>query len=317
MSPIVLSRNSVGRLAVLVGASLAAKVGTCQDLPKLSGVVETYWLSNSNARGSYQMNTWAELKARINSNWSAVWSGYDAQSFAGYDESYVRYEVDAGSVRVGRLRSSFGFSDWSELLYSGINHRPLVRECNLVGKIKLDRDDSGAEASANFGPLQIQAAMIDTGLTRAQVGPDKLDHATVTAQYGLGQVILGGEFLGKTDLTEKLVGANVRYTVPHWIFKGEFFEGIGAQSGSGGYLDAIYRIPYRLRTEVVARVEQVHPWKADDDTVLTTLGIRHIVNQNLTLNLNYGWGKDLFYSNYATTLGATGWSLRAMFQVQF
>ena len=196
-----------------------------QIQPSIAGVVETYWIGNNQTRGAGQQLTWAEVRARVTKNWSATWSGFDASSFAEYDESYVRYETDSASLRAGRLRTSFGLSDWSELFYSGINHKPLVREMNIVGKTKLDRDDSGAEYTINIGSLQFQAAALDTSLTRAQVGPDRLDHATVTAQYGAGPCIIGAEVLSQTDYSQKIYGGNVRYTLPHWIAKGEWAFG--------------------------------------------------------------------------------------------
>jgi len=280
-------------------------------------VAETYGFANNLTRGAYQQMTWFELRTRVSDKWSATWSGFDAGSYCAYDESYVRYEADRYNVRAGRLRSSFGFSDWSELFYSGFNHKPLVREMNLVGKTRLDRDDTGAEVTVNSGPLQIQAAALDTTLTKAQVGPDAVNHASLTAQYAFGQLILGSEVMDQTDFSQKVYGANFRYTVPHWIFKGEYFEGVGPGSGSGSYVDATYRIPYRLRTEIVGRVEQVRVPGHEMDTQLTTIGIRHIFNKYFTANINYGWGKELEYSSYATSQGISGWTARLMFQVQF
>jgi hypothetical protein len=256
-------------------------------------------------------------KSRISNSWSMKWSGFDAGSFAAYDESYVRYETDSASIRAGRMRTSFGFSDWSELFYTGINHKPLVREFSLVGRTKLDRDDSGAEVTSNIGPLQLQAAMLETTLTKAQVGPDEINHGTVTAQYGLRDLILGAELLSKTDFSQKIYGGNFRYTIPHWIIKGEYFQGVGPGDGSGSNILATYRIPYRLRTELVAEYEQIRAAGSGAATQLNTLGVRHIFNRYLTANINYGWGKELEYSSYASNLDVSGWSARVMFQVQF
>lgn len=291
-----------------------------QTQPTVNGVAETYWFADNNVRGAYEQLTWAEIKARVDRHWSATWSGNDFGSISGFDESYVRYETDTGSLRAGRLRTSFGYSDWSELLYNGINHRPLVREAALVGKTRLDRDDSGAEASANFGPLQLQAAVIDTSLSRAQVGPDSLDHSTVTAQYCIGSIIFGAEGLSKTDFSEKIYGGSFRYTIPHWLFKGEYFEGVGPGNASGSYIDATYRIPFLVRSELCARFEELHTQAYDggqENTQLQTLGFRYIFNKNLQANLNYGWGQELEYSGYANNLGLAGWTARVMFQVQF
>ncbi len=288
-----------------------------QVQPSVSGVIETYFLSNNQLRGTKQTTTWAELHGRATKNWSATWSGWDGGSFTGYDESYVRYESNQLSARVGRLRTSFGFSDWSELFYTGINHTPLIREMNLVGNTALDRDDSGIEGTFNAGPLQVQASLVDTQLNRIQIGPNRVDHGTLTLQYGLGDLILGAELLAQNDFSQKIYGLNARYTIPHWIFKGEYFAGVGPQSCTGGYIDANYRIPSKLRTEFITRLEEIRAPGSDNPTVLTTFGMRQIFNKNFTASLNYGWGNELNHSFYATAASVAGWSLRGMFQVQF
>ncbi len=288
-----------------------------QVQPKVSGVLETYFLTNSNSQGAYQQMTWAEVRARVTKNWSTTWSGYDVGSRSAYDEAYVRYETDLGSIRAGRLRTSFGFSDWSENFYNGFNHKPLVRQMTLVASQSLDRDDAGAEISTNFGPLQIQAALIDVTPTKAQVAPSKTDHATLTAQYALGPATIGLDLLTENDGSQKIYGANIRYTIPRWIFKGEAFEGVGPKSASGGYLDATYRIPSLTRTQIVWRTDRLKAFGSDAPTWLHTVGVRQIFSKYLTANLNYGWGDELDYSSYATKLGLSGWTARALLQVPF
>ena len=311
------SPSSIGRLNLILGLSVLSAVVCAQDQPSLSGVIETYGVANSNIRGGSQQMSWAEFRARVSHNWSVTWSGYDAGSYSGYDESYARYELDNWSIRAGRLRTSFGFSDWSELFYNGFNHKPLIREMNIVGKTWLDRDDAGAEFTVNSGALQLQASAVQTQLTRAQVGASGIDHGTLTAQYGVGPFILGAEALWATDWTQKVYGANIRYTIPHWIFKGEYFEGVGPTGASGSYIDATYRLPSHLRTEIVARTERVRSPRWDSDIQLETIGIRHIFNRFLSANVNYGWGKDLGYSFYATSANVSGWTGQLLFQVQF
>ena len=304
-------------LSVAFALALLSRLAGAQINPHISGVLETYFLTHNGVGGAYDQRSWAELRARIDNHWSAVWSGYDFQSIGGYDETYARYEIDNGSIRAGRLRTSFGFSDWSELWYNGFNHLPLVREFNIVGKTHLDRDDSGAEVTANFGQLQIQAASIDTNLTKCQVGPDRVDHTTATAQYGFGRFIAGAEILAQNDGSEKVYGATARYTYPHWLVRAEYFEGVGPNGGEGGYADVTYRIPALTRTELVARYEQVRVAGSDSPAQLQTVGIRQILNRYIQVNLNYGWGKELEYSSYAQNLALDGWSARVMFQVQF
>jgi hypothetical protein len=292
-------------------------LAAAQTQPSVSGVIETYWLADKNVAGATQQFTWAEIKARVTDNWSTTWSGSDFGSIGVYDETYVRYEKDFGSIRAGRMRTSFGYSDWSDLFYTGINHKPLVREANLVRRTRLDRDDSGAEASVNFGPLQVQVALIDIYPTRAQVGPGELDRATLTAQYGFGPLILGVEALEKTDFSQKVYGGSFTYTVPHWLFKGEYFEGVGPGGAHGSYVDATYRIPFLVRSELCGRYDELRAAGSTTQTQLETVGFRYIFSKNLNANINYGWGRELTYSGYANNLGLAGWTARMMFQVQF
>ena len=121
----------------------------------------------------------------------------------------------------------------------------------------------------------------------------------------------------KTDFSQKIYGASFRYSIPHWLFKGEYFEGVGPSSSSGSYIDATYRIPFLVRSELCARLDEVRVAGSAEQTQLETLGFRYIFNKNLTANINYGWGRELDYSGYANSLGLDGWTTRVMFQVQF
>jgi hypothetical protein len=313
----VLFHPNVGRSSVFLAGCVLSSLSAAQVSPTLSGVIETYWVANGHSRGSTQQLTWAELRGRVSKNWSFTLSGYDSSSDSSYDESFVRFENGPSSIRMGRLRTSFGFSDWSELFYTGFNRTPFVREMVLVGETVLDRDDAGAEVSTNIGPLQLQAALFDSYRKDNQIAPGEINHATVTAQYGVGSLILGAEALAETDLSEKVYGASIRYSIPHWIFKGEAFQGDGPASGSGSYFDASYRIPYHQRTELVARLEQVRSAASSTDSRFTTLGVRQVFNRYVTLNVNYTWTSDSGYSTYGSDSNVAGWSARAMFQVQF
>jgi hypothetical protein len=288
-----------------------------QVVPQFWGAVETYEQADPYHRGVRQYLTWGELHARISREFELVGSLHVWPTFTSLDETYLGVDERNSSWRVGRIRTAFGFSDWSDLWYSGVNHIPLVRTCPLVDSLKLNRQDSGIEGTTWVGPLQIQGAGIDTKLDNYQVTPSSLNFGSLRLQYSLGNAMLGIDYLSKLENTEKIYGFDTRLTVPHWILKAEAYHGDGSNSASGYYFDATYRIPSLTRTQLIACSEGVWMSSEDDPMLLQTFGIRQVFSKNFTLSVNYGWGSNLNYGEASDDDYLAGWNARGMFQVQF
>ena len=300
----------------IASASASAVLGIIPP-PTVSSVVEGYFLADQEHRGAVNQLYWGETNVRFSSKWKITGSYLLTPKSHSFDEAYVAYEDGPNSVRVGRIRTEFGFSDWSELFYNGFNHIPLVRVVPLVDHLALTRDDAGAEATAKIGPLQLQASAIDAGVGSDQLSPQKISYSTVRLQSSLGGLILGADYLTKLSGDAKIYGLDARFTVPHWIFRGEAFHGDGPNSNGGYYIDAVYRIPSLSRTEIVGRIEGVANAPSTPQTILHTVGARQIINRYFSVNVNYGWGSGITDGSYAYSLGLAGWTGRLMFQVQF
>jgi hypothetical protein len=297
-------------------AAIASSARPDASGPSLSGVIETYFSANQEHRGFVQQFTWSELDLRVSDHWKATASYLLSPSNKSFDEAYIQYQEGPNSIRAGRIRTEFGFSDWSELFYNGFNHLPLVRVVPLAGNLSLTRDDAGAEGTAKIGRLQLQVSAIDPAVGRDQLSPDSISYSTARLQGALERLLVGVDYLSKLAGGTEIYGIDARYTVPHWLFRGEAFKGSETNSGSGYYIDAVYRIPSLTRTELVGRIEEASSDSSPQETHLRTLGVRQIINRFFTFNLNYGWGSGIDEGSYAYSQGLAGWTARAMFQLQ-
>ena len=304
------------RCLALAAVTVLSVTAGARDVPNVWGVIETYPLSQQGVRGIRHYMTWGELHAKVDGDTSLVGSFQVWPTWTALDESYVDVEHGPVEIRVGRIRTSFGFSDWSEMMYGSLNHIALVRESRLVGSIRLDRDDSGAEATIFRGPIQVQAAGIDTDLTHYQVLPDRVHTGTLRVQGSFGNLILAGDALDQFQGSQTILGLDARWTLPHLIAKMEAYQGNGTNAASGFFAEATYRLPTITRTQLTFSAEKVRQSGGSDVSELQTFGVRQILSADLAVNLNYGWGKELDYYRGYSVGALAGWSLRAMYQVR-
>ena len=287
---------------------------------QLTGTVETYFQSDSQKRGVQNLFSWAEVEYRANANLKGTVSYIAASGFNALDEACLSLESGLHILRLGRMHTAFGFSDWSEEYYNGFNHLPLVRTAPLIDGLGLTRDDSGAEITFGGPHVQVQAAVVDTNLDTYQFAPKHFDASTARLQVAMGSIIVGLDSLWRFNEGEGIAGLDIRWTIPHLIVRGEFMGGIADEDrASGFYVDATYRLPRFERTQLVGRYERLY-CTDQGDFVLQTLGLRQVVGPNLTLNVNYGWGSGAaagLYGSPITEPALQGWSARAMFQIHF
>jgi hypothetical protein len=288
---------------------------------QVSGTVETYFQSDAQKRGIQQLLSWAELEHDVNSHVRATVSYIRLPGFDMLDESYIGLSQAEDFLRLGRIRTAFGFSDWSDAYYNGFNHIPLIRSNPLIEGLRLMRDDAGAEVTFGGPKLQVQASMVDSSLNRFQYVPREISTSTMRAQTTLGAFIVGLDALWRFSTGDEIVGIDVRWSAPHLVVRGEFMAGIGSDdTASGFYVDGTYRVPGVERTQLVGRIER---YSSGDqgDFMLQTLGLREIVSPNFTANVNYGWGsggtKGNAYTPVSDAPGLQGWSARLMFQIHF
>jgi len=302
------------RRCVVTGLALA---GACvaQAQVSVSGTFETYFMTRNDVGGFGHRLTWGELNVRFNSNLKATVSMTESPTSDSLDEAYVAAESDFGILRVGRIRTAFGLSDWSELFYNGFNHIPMVMINTLAPGVRLMRDDTGAEGTFSVGQTQFQVAVVDTQSAKYQWSPKELRHASLRAQQSILGALVGFDVLKSFDATKDVYGLDVRWGFPHFLVKGEAMQGQGADNAMGYSLDVAYRPPRLSRTQVVARTERLNR-PSRGDFSLHTVGVRQILDKYLSVNVNYGWSRAS-NSTFRPGSSLTGWSVQAMFQVRF
>jgi hypothetical protein len=279
-------------------------------------VLETYFLASEDAGGFAHALSWGEMNVRFNPQWKATLSFTRMPTRETYDELCLSFEPKGGQLfRVGRIRTAFGFSDWSELYYNGFNHRPLVRSQPLVDGLRLNRDDAGVEATFGGPKLQIQTAILDPEVTAYQVGPTHLRAGTVRAQTEVGDALIAFNALSYFGDDRLIYGLDARWTTARIQVRIEAFAGAGGQfNGSGYNLDGAYRLPGLPRTQLVARTESME--LRTGAIQVHTFGVRHLLTETIGFNLNYGWIEGRNPGNLGNR-APERWSLQATYRVSF
>ncbi len=306
----ILLRISLPLAALSIAASASAQA-------PVYGVLETYFISSRTTPGAIHKMTWGEFNYRPVSNLKLTYSFTVTPDSHTLDETCVAWDTKDVLVRAGRLRTSFGFSDWSDLRYTGFNHVPLVRSQKLSEGTSLNRNDSGVEVTTNYGGVQIQAAAIDTSLAIEEITPENIDTGLLRLQAPVGPFIVGIDGLRSLRHGQGIYGFDLRYTTPRLTSRTEYFSGDGKTSAQGYYTDVQYRLPGFSRTQLVGMTEWLDKKTSNKRSMLYTLGLRQIVTPNFTLNVNYGWGGGLDNLSSIRSQGLDNWSARALFQIQF
>lgn len=297
-------------------AALSLAAGTRAQSP-VYGVVETYFGTSRTTPGAVHRLTWGEFNWRPVNDLKLTYSVTIVPNNHFLDEVCAAWQKNGNQIRLGRFRTAFGFNNWSELLYNGFNHIPLIRMTGVTGYTYLTRDDSGIEFTTSVGGIQVQAAAIDTSLERDQITPDNIDTGSLRMEAPIGPFILGLDAMKRLRHEQGIYGFDLRYTAPHIVSRLEYFNGNGKPSSNGYYADVQYRLPGFPRTSLVGMTEMLDSNKAGNQAYLHTVGVRQIVNPNFALNVNYGWGTGLDNVPAIRMQGLDNWSLRAMFQIQF
>ncbi len=301
-------------LATWVAAAVAL-AGSAGAQEPVSSTFESYFTANRGTAGASHYLSWDETTAKLDGRTRFTFSYEEMKGKRTFDEFCARFDLKQGMLRLGRIRTEFGLSDWSELLYNGFNHLPLIKIADMGDGLRLVRDDSGLEYTCGTPDLQLQAALMDSDLSTQQILPKRLDHSSLRLQTNRGQVILGLDYLSALRNSSKVYGLDLRWATPHTLVRGEFMRGDSEEGPSSGYyVDAEYRLPGLPRSQLVGRTEMVSEYSSR--TFLHTVGLRQVVSPTITVNLNYGWmqGAPNFY---IASSGLDGWTIRTMFQVRF
>lgn len=294
---------------------LAASACIAQDDSKLHLTLENYSIGQQGTGGLDQRLCWLQLTADASSNFSFTNTYLLMPSKSLLDETFVRFNGGSTIVRAGRVRSAFGFNDWSDYYYDAIIGLPMVRFMPLQPYMGLLRFDTGFDVRSVAGPFEYQVGLIDPANSSFQWTPKHLTYGVARLQTHVGSLILGASALSKLgkfgDDDTKAFGLDFRWTAERVQLRGELIRS-SSDSGStnGFYIDAFYRPPKFYRTQLGARVQSLDFFTGAISQQYT-LGLRQILTPSLAATLNYGLGSG----GAASSL--RGWSFEVSSAVHF
>ncbi len=324
---------------------LALPISSCAD--PVHGVAELYATAERGHQGILLNEFYLEAETKLFKSLKAVgslyqepfvelpsWRGYGYTPYGaaytyqdgdyknpvlGLDETFLAYDFGGLVARAGRLRSAFGFSNWSEQHYTPIIAPPLIRSygSQIAEGLSLDRVDRGLDFSFGTPALQFKGGVVDTDYQPWELAPSNLDTAVGRLQASYGPFMLGlsglKKFAGQNAAEQSMVGMDLRWTAPRIQVRGELVSGATEEGGARGYyLDLYYRPVGLARTQVGARFQGLTSIASGSHGQQMTLGIRQFVGSLFTLDVNYGFGADI--PEAATALG---WSAQVLTAYRF
>ncbi|HZT42625.1 MAG TPA: hypothetical protein VFA07_10715 [Chthonomonadaceae bacterium] len=302
----------------LLGSAQAA--GAQAETPRVSGVLENYVMVYPQPQ---QMQTQAyltylHLQGHIRPGLRFVAGTLFYRGHNVLDENYLELGKDKFHWQVGRFRSAFGHSDWSDLYYSGFVRFPLIRMTTLGKNFRLTRFDTGLSVRGEEKAVEYQIGWIDPFPRTYALLPNHPDHLIGRVQTYRGNLIVGLNALLKPDQLDaagtRLFDLDFRWSVPQVQARGEFLTGQAqGRHAEGYYIDLFYHPVKLYRTTFLARLEGMSATGGDTGwSQLYTAGVKQIVSPLLTLELTRVWGNGIAPAEYAR-----GWAIQAITFIHF
>lgn len=304
--------------STLLSSAQAARAQS--EAPRLYGVLENYVMLYPQPQKlqTQAYLTYLHLQGTIQPGLRFTAGTLFYRGHNSLDENFLELGKDRLDWRVGRFRSAFGHSDWSDLYYSGFTRFPLMRMSPLGNNLRLTRFDTGLSVRGEEKALEYQLGWIDPFPRTYALLPNHPDHLVARLQTYRANVILGLNTLLKLDASgvgaTHLFDLDFRWSAPQVQARGELLVGQAqGRHAEGYYLDLFYHPLKSYRTTFLARLEGMAATGGDSGwSQLYTLGIKQIVSPLLTLELTRAWGNGVAPGEYVR-----GWALQAVTFVHF
>jgi hypothetical protein len=299
------------------GVGTAARAQS--ERTSLSAAIENYYqafTSGGNIQGQDRARWW---NVELNSGSGlGLTAGLLQLSFGDIlDENCIRLGKSGAEWRVGRFRSAFGQSDWSDNWYNGFPRMSMLRGTMTPSRFRLTRFDTGIDVGSMKGPVEYHLGLIDVNPNFWQLTPRNADHVVARVQTYHGPLILGFNGLASTErpgAKTALYDLDFRWSRPQLILRGEIMAGeAGGQSAHGYYVDAYFHPIWMHKTTLLGRVEGTlagtfapPPGNAVWAQAYTA-GVKQVITPYLTLEMTHAWG-----NTGARTQGFTGWAFQAV-----
>ncbi len=289
---------------------------------EVHGTFEQYFTAIPAYKGVHADFRWATMSDRFSPCWSFVTGFMQEWGWQWMDETYLSYEGGPLGLRLGRFRSAFGLSTWSDMHYTPIIALPMVRAyIDAAPGVPLYRLDRGAELTGGTPKVEYHLALVDSDESDWNVAPKTINTGIGGLQWSGEHLIVGLHGLVKKAVDDgrqaEIADLDFRWTAPRLIVRGELVTGVQGGSGCRGfYVDAFYRPVGLARTQLGLRYQGIDNsgydghwgWKSD----VLTIGARQILNKYLTFTVNYGAG-----GHVPAIFGFEGWSAQMMASYRF
>ena len=288
----------------LTGLARAARADVGKG--SLAGVLENYFVLDGTHSSVSRSVTYLTSQTVLSPSLRLVAGTIHKGGHDLLDENYLQSSSGQDRLRIGRIRSVFGFSDWSECYYQGYVRTPLVRSLLLSNYIKLNRLDTGVDWQHDSGPFEMTVGVVNTTSRTNQFLPRHANDLILRLQGYTGAFIFGIDDFAGVDggkfNSDRIFGFDARWTAPHWQVTGEWDSGyFNGQSSRGYYADVLYHPPGLLRTTFVGRAEGISGattggYQADypNGELLSgrryTLGIKQILTKQYTIEVSRLYG---------------------------
>lgn len=265
-------------------------------LGKFTGFVEHYFINQSDAGRDKvgQRARWINLELDFPGPGRVVAGEFSINQMTFLDETFL--EIGEGPfVKIGKIRPAIGFYDWNEW-YTGFVSAPLVRRARFSNFTMLQSMAAGVEVSGGTPELSYKAAALDGSLRNYQLMADRIDRAAVRLQTYCSGVILGLNGIWSFDDLQanptRIGGLDFWWTTPQLQVRGQFFKDFTAKAkGEGWNLDTFLKPFGWANTTLVARAQAVRGFSSSPKpTELYTVGAKHDLSAQLSLDLNYSFG---------------------------
>jgi len=282
-----------------------------EDL-QVSGVLEHYFWTyahRSHLRFSHHAR-YLHLRGQLSPAIGFAAGLLEHRGVQQFDENHLEFHQGNLRWRIGRFRSAYGHSDWSECYYTGFVQTPLLRTMHLGPNLRLNRLDTGIDVAGGTGATQYQFGWIDVQPGVYELLPLRPNHLVGRMQFYQGDTIVGLNVLLEPSVWRTkgthLWGLDWRWSVPHLQMRGEYVWGSTLAGRAQGYYLGLFYHPAELkRTTFLGRTEAMRsPVASVGAGELFTMGIKQILSPLITLSLTYSWGSGM------ASREARGWALQ-------
>ena len=225
------------------------------------------------------------------------WFDYPYCTLQQLHETFLKYEMNGASIRFGRIMPQIGQSSWDDQWYSGIVQLPYIEHSTFDTYFDLMKSTNGVDFTFPISNHTVSLTALSVSDEKNKWIPQDINRAAFRIEgfqnsltFGFGA--MGDIHSGGRDVN--LFEIDGRYTVPHWIFRGEWltFKRSG-DNYSGFFVDCYHRPAHWSDVTLVGRYQQLRtsfPGSLYREGI--TLGVKVRLPYEFSLAINFSFGPN-------------------------